>query len=538
MERIKIFILITLLITGCAKIVAPVGGPKDTTPPEVVKENPKNGAINFKEKMIKITFNEFVSLNNPLENIIFSPPLPTTADYTLKGKSLVIKWKDTLRENTTYSIILADAIKDFTEGNLLSIYQYAFSTGAQIDTLQLSGMIKNAETEQPEKGVFVFLYDRNIDSLPCSIRPTYLTRSNNEGRFDFKNVKQGTYKIFALKDINSNFIYDLQNEGIAFQKELVTPDTGKTISLAFFNAKDTNQKILTPINLQKGAYKIPLKLSCKSEKSIKTTLLYPPDINYHLQLNNSFDTLSYYFYEDFADSVVLQVKLPEWDITDTITFSPFKQPYRSGRNKTEQKLAIQSYNSGDLYKPLTLNFSYPIKPNQNIETIIIKKGKDSNDTLTERFQVNGAFIKSFTVPFSFEPKESYILIFKDSLFYGWDGTTNDSLVLPFTMKSERDYGNLLMDYLVNDENMNYVIQLLDGNQKMIQQNTISKNEKIVYEHLDPGNYKIKVIFDLNGNGIWDTGNYTKNLQPERILFFEKPISIRGFWDLEETFEIK
>jgi len=538
MERIKIFILITLLITGCAKIVAPVGGPKDTTPPEVVKENPKNGAINFNEKMIKITFNEFVSLNNPLENIIFSPPLPTTADYTLKGKSLVIKWKDTLRENTTYSIILADAIKDFTEGNLLSIYQYAFSTGAQIDTLQLSGMIKNAETELPEKGAFVFLYDRDIDSLPITMRPTYLTRSNNDGRFEFKNVKQGAYKIFALKDINSNFIYDLQNEGIAFQRELVTPDTGKSITLAYFNTKDTIQKVLTPINGQKGAYIIPLKLPCKTDKTIKTTVLYPPDINYHLQLNNSLDTLSYYFYEDFSDSVALQIKLLEWDITDTITLSPFKQPYRSGRNKTEQKLAIQSYNSGDLYKPLTLNFSYPIKPNQNIETIIIKKGKDSNDTLTERFQVNGAFIKSFTVPFSFEPKESYILIFKDSLFYGWDGTTNDSLVLPFTMKSERDYGNLMMDYLVNDETMNYVIQLLDGNQKLIQQNIISKNEKIVYEHLDPGNYKIKVIFDLNGNGIWDTGNYTKNLQPERILFFEKPISIRGFWDLEETFEIK
>lgn len=538
MERIKIFILITLLITGCAKIVAPVGGPKDTTPPVAVKENPKNGVLNFKEKMIKITFNEFVTLNNPLENIIFSPPLSTTADYALKGKSLVIKWKDTLRENTTYSIILADAIKDYTEGNILSFYQYAFSTGPQIDTLQLSGKIKNAETEQPEKGVFVFLYDRDIDSLPNTIRPTYLTKSNNDGRFEFKNVKQGTYKIFALKDINSNFIYDLQNEGIAFQKELVTPDTGKTITLAFFNAKDTIQKVLTPINLQKGAYKIPLKLPCKSEKSIKTTILYPPVINHHLQLNNSLDTLNYYFYEDFNDSVVLQIKLPEWNLTDTLTLSPFKPPYRSTRTKAEQKLGIQTLNSGDLFKPLTLNFSYPIQPNQNIETVIIKKGKETNDTITERFQVNGAFVKSFTLPYSFETKESYILIFRDSLFFGWDGTTNDSLVIPFTMKTERDYGNLMMDYPVNDENINYIIQLLDGNQKVIQQNTISKKEKITYEHLDPGNYKIKVIFDLNGNGTWDTGNYTKNLQPERILFFEKPISIRGFWDLEETFEIK
>jgi hypothetical protein len=341
-----------------------------------------------------------------------------------------------------------------------------------------------------------------------------------------------------LKDINSNLVYDLQNEGIAFQSELVTPDTNQKINLPFFLAKDTIQKVLTPINGQKGAYIIPLKLPCKSDKTIKTTVLYPQSIDYHLHINNTFDTLAYYFYEDFTDSVVLQIHLTEFNTTDTLTLSPYKPPYRSSRNKTEQKLGIQTFNSGELYKPLMLNFSYPIKPNQNIETIIIKKGKEKNDTITERFQINGSFLKSFTLPYSFEPKESYILIFKDSLFYGWDGTTNDSLVVPFTMKTERDYGTLMMDYVVNDENINYVIQLLDGNQKMIQQNTISKNEKITYSHLIPGNYKIKVIFDLNGNGVWDTGNYTKNLQPERILFFEKPISIRGFWDLEETFEIK
>ncbi len=527
-----------LAFTGCAKIVAPVGGAKDTTPPSVVKENPSNGSVNLKEKSVKITFSEYVTLNNPIENVIFSPPLNEAADVTIKGKSIVIKWNDTLKQNTTYNVVFADAIKDYNEGNILNLYQYSFSTGSQIDTLQLSGILRNSETTQPEKGVFVFLYTQNEDSLPKKVRPTYLTKTKNDGTFNFQNIKEGQYKIFALKDINSNLLFDLPNEGIAFASDLVSPDTLRKYPLSYFVTADSIQSIQSILNYQKGLYTLPLKLPCKSEKSVKSTLLYPGNMEHYLKMNTTLDTMSYYFFEDFSDSVVVKIDIPEFNSSDTVTFFPYKAPYRPGRSKVESKLGIQYANSGELYQNLSLHFSFPIKPNHNIETIIIKTGKEKNDTLVERFQISGTLLNSFTVPYHFEPKESYEILFKDSLFYGWDGTTNDSLTIKFTTKTERDYGTLTMSYIVPEGELNYVIWLIDPTNKKVQTDMISKTTSIKYDHLVPGNYKIKVIKDQNGNGKWDTGNYDKKIQPEQILFFEKQLSVRGFWELEETYEIR
>jgi len=540
MKKINVIFLSLLLLASCAKIVAPVGGPRDTTPPVVIKETPLNGSTNFNSKSIKITFNEYVTLNNPIENIIFSPPLNNAATYTLQGKSVVIKWRDTLLTNTTYSIIFADAFKDFTEGNIMPLHQYSFSTGKTIDTLSLKGKITNAITTLPEKGIFVFLYDQNQDSLPLLVRPTYLTKSKTDGTFKFQNIKAGSYKIFALKDINSNLIFDLPNEGIAFMDQLVTPDTLTEYPLSFFIEADKVQQLLNPINPQKGHYRIPLKKPCSSVKSVKTTLLYPQNMEYYLDLNETKDTLTYYFYQDFEDSVVVQIGLPEWDLKDTLTLMPHKSTLRTARNRNqpEPKLGITVANAGELYKKVALNFSFPIKSNNNIETIIIKEGKTANDTILERFSLNGSFLNSFVIPYTFEPKVSYTLLFKDSLFYGHNGATNDTLIVTFTTKTERDYGSLSMLYTIPEGTTNYIFTLLDGSNRVIQENTLAKTETILYEQLAPGNYKIKVIYDYNGNGKWDTGDYINNQQPEKIIFFEKQISIRGFWDLEETFEIK
>lgn len=538
MKKINIIFVTLLLFVGCAKIVAPVGGPKDIAPPIIVKSNPINGLTNYNSKSIKIFFNEYVTLNNPIENIIFSPPLTVPPTYNLQGKSLVIKFKESLLTNTTYNIIFADAIKDFTEGNILPLYQYSFSTGNIIDTFKLEGILLNSSTTLPEKGVFVFLYHENIDSLPLSSRPTYLTKTKQDGTFQFQNIKQGSYKIFALKDINSNLIYDLPNEEIAFSDNLVHTDSITLYELAFFKEEDQVQQILNPINPQKGCYKIPLKKPNSGKKSAKTSILYPPNINFYLDVNHTFDTLSYYFYDDFEDSVVLQLEIQEWGIIDTLTFMPYKSnKLPRNKNLVNSKLNINVAHAGELYEKLTLHFSYPIKPNSNIETIIIKELNNSIDTTIERFSLQGSFLNSFRIPYSFEPKASYTLLFKDSLFFGQNGFTNDTLIVKFTTKTERDYGSLSMFYEISEDTMNYLILLLDGNNRIIQKNTISNSQKILYEHLIPGNYKVKIIFDNNSNGKWDTGNYLQNIQPEKIIYFEKPISIRGFWDLEETFKI-
>ena len=192
--RLRFCILsLVVLFASCAKVVMPVGGPRDVTPPTVVKCVPENGTVNFSASNIKITFDEFVVLNNPSENIIISPPLSQQPKYEMKGKTLIINFLDSLIDNSTYNIVFSNGIKDYTEGNLLPIYQYAFSTGESIDSATISGVLLDAETQKPVSNVLVCLYDYDIDSLPFTTLPKYLTKTQTDGSFFFSNINDGQY---------------------------------------------------------------------------------------------------------------------------------------------------------------------------------------------------------------------------------------------------------------------------------------------------------------------------------------------------------
>ena len=189
MKKIVVFCLLLLSLAGCAKIVLPTGGPKDTTPPVVTKEVPANRSTLFNSKSIKISFNEFVVLNNPNKTVIVSPPFAEAPELEIVNKSVVIHLPDSLRANTTYSIALAETIKDYTEGNPISIYEYTFSTGNNIDSFMLKGSVTDALSLEKVKDVFVFLYKDDIDSLPLTTRPDHLTKTNGSGQFVFNNIK-------------------------------------------------------------------------------------------------------------------------------------------------------------------------------------------------------------------------------------------------------------------------------------------------------------------------------------------------------------
>lgn len=216
MKKISIYIAALLLLIGCAKVSTPVGGPRDTTPPQVLKQVPEDQSTNFSERTIKITFDEFFTLNNPTENVLISPPMQQQPEFEIKNKTLVVKLKDTLRANTTYNLLFTDCILDYNESNKLGLLQYSFSTGNAIDSCTISGSISDAKNLNPAEGFFIFLYDKDIDSLPKSAMPTYITKANKDGRFSFRNIAAGSYKVFALKDGNGNYRYDLPTEEIAF----------------------------------------------------------------------------------------------------------------------------------------------------------------------------------------------------------------------------------------------------------------------------------------------------------------------------------
>jgi len=535
-------------LLGCAKIVMPSGGPKDTTPPKVVGEKPENGSTNFFGKTIKITFDEFITLNNPNENVIFSPPMDERVDYSTQGKSVLVKFNDTLRSNTTYNLFFSDCIQDYHEGNKLSGYDYAFSTGDSIDQHKLFGMVVNAETNKPEAGVFVMLYEGDIDSLPLTVRPNYLTKTNDKGSFIFHHLKPKSYKIFALKDINSDFIYNLPNELIAFADStsqakyyatdsLQKADTAAFITLRLFQEADTMQVLLPYINPQEGIYHFPFKIPLHSfNLRIESDTI----INSFSNINATRDTISLYLKSSFRDSTFVYIRTDHIR-TDTVELQPYKAPARAGRSAkpTIPVLKTNLTNKDDLYAPTLLNFSYPLKPADSVEMLIIASLFTGKDTIPIHVNIPDNFVMQIPVPYNFEPKINYTLWFKDSLFFGYDGATHDTVIFSFSKKTEKDYGNLIINYKIDDKiDADFIVELLSSTQKVIFKDILSSSQTIEYKHLLPGTYRIRVVEDRNKNGKWDTGNYRKKEQPEKIFFIDKEITIRGFWDIEEDIEIR
>ena len=170
-----------LILFACANPVPPSGGPKDTTPPSVIRAVPANQSVNFKAEKVIITFDEFVTLKDITTQLVVSPPMGEHPEFTTRGKNLIMKFKEPLKSNTTYNFFFANSIVDLTESNPLAGYQFTFSTGPVLDSLTIGGTLINAFNNQPVKDAFVMLYDTIYDSVPYKTRPYYLARTGSAG---------------------------------------------------------------------------------------------------------------------------------------------------------------------------------------------------------------------------------------------------------------------------------------------------------------------------------------------------------------------
>lgn len=218
-----------LIISSCANIVAPTGGPVDNDPPQVVRAIPENYSVYYEGQRIRIWFDEYVKLDNINQKLLVSPPQETNPDVRIKGKSIIISPNDTFRANTTYSIFFADAIRDITENNPIQSFSFVVSTGSYVDSLSVKGKVIDAWELKAMESIFVMLYDNLEDSIPMKEKPVYISQTNKQGEFRINNIRPGTYRMFALKDLNYNFIFDLPNEQIAFLDSLIVPVYEKVV---------------------------------------------------------------------------------------------------------------------------------------------------------------------------------------------------------------------------------------------------------------------------------------------------------------------
>lgn len=556
-----------LSFTRCANVVSPTGGPKDVTPPIVLQAIPENQSTMFQGKEIHITFDEYVTLNNPNNNIMISPPLKNNPEYKLSGKSLIIKFKDPLRSESTYSINFGESIKDLHEGNIFKNYSYVFSTGDIIDTLTLEGKLIQADNYKPSPDYFVMLYYRendtiSLDSLPYLVKPHYITKTDKEGNFKFSGLKEKDYLIFALKDENSNLKFDLPNESIAFLDSLVKPiynsqsvilndslqnDSVKqevkkieTLTLYSFLEEDTIQKLLKKEVPEEGLLRFVFNRPAQNVK-IETLESLPDTFNIFKTYSANYDTILWYFTPN-KDSLSLTVNYDTL-INDTTLMS--LKPRVTGGRKAKQEsvsksLEIKTNISAGNIKPeqdLILTFKEPVTNIIMRDTSWYIVGKDTiiNDLHFEKID---SFGLKYKLDKTLVPENSYKIIIPDSVFFGFRGATNDTTEFSFKVPEVSQYGNIFVKVEVPENVPQIIVELLDDKDKFIARQIVDESKKIEFKYLVPKKYKLKAIVDNDGNGKWSPGNYGKKLLPESIIFHKDIFDVKANWDidLEETWK--
>ncbi len=532
--------ILFFLISSCANKVAISGGVKDETPPKIEFTFPNTGAINYKANSIVLKFDEYVKLNNFQTEFISSPPLKTLPDYHIKRKSIVLKIDNPLIDSTTYILDFGNSIQDITEGNTLKNYQFAFSTGPSIDSLKLSGKIKNAFDLKPEKDIAIMLFKNLNDSAPKKTIPNYYTKSNDDGSFTLTHVKEGKYQIFALVDANSNYMFDLGTEKIAFSDSMVIAGKSDSISLYLFQEENARLHKNKISNDEYG--KLLFVFNLPADSAHITPLNKNLPTNWKIEeWSAKHDSLTYWLPDSVIDTLKLQI------VTDTIIDTAYialvqKPVLNSNSNKKNRrtkpfKLSIASnINSAafDLNKDISIHFSHPIKTS-NFSTIILVS---DSDTLKPSITFCDSLHRHLSIKYRWKEEKSYSLFILDSTFTDIFNLCNDTLKYAFKTKSLKQYGTAVLNVSFADSiQNNFIIQLLNEKGNVLRENYMSKSGKITYNYMDAGSYYLKAIRDTNKNKKWDTGNFDKHLLPEKVLSNPTPLSIRANWDIDVDWKL-
>jgi len=495
--------------------------------------------------------------------VIISPPMEELPEFNLRGKSVVIDFVEDFKENTTYTIFLGSAIADITENNVISNFEYVFSTGDDIDSLSIRGSVVNAFNNEAEKDILVMLYLQTYDSVPYKEKPYYLTRTNESGEFALNNLAAGEYKMFAISDANSNFIYDLPNEAIAFSDSLLNAEFYPPVQIDTLLSDSLSTLGIIIDTIKPPSYKLYLfeepntvqrLVRAHSPIQAKIELIFlKPTTNPGLRVLNHNYTASWYI-EDFStnmDTLVYWITSTEKDtliieisdnssVMDTaeiIISKPKEKKQKIKKKEIEQpeKLLIKTNTarSFNYFGQLSLTSTYPLEKADLSQILLI----EALDTLKPDISFSDKIKTQLTTDYEFKDNTLYQLFIPDSVFTDIINRSNDTIIVNFKTNSPDDFGTLKLTLKLPETKDQYIIQLLDEKKKLLRQQVVIANANIIYDHLEPAKYMLKAVLDKNNNGKWDTGNYLNNIQPEKTYFFPSLINIRSKWEIEEEWEL-
>ncbi|WP_170957465.1 Ig-like domain-containing protein [Duncaniella freteri] len=578
------------VMVACANMGRPEGGPRDELPPVYVRSNPAMGQLNFNGNKITVDFDENIQLDDAMNKIVVSPAQRNTPAISSNGRRVTIELRDTIMPNTTYTIDFADAVKDLNEGNVLDGFAMDFATGDTIDTLRISGMVFEARTLEPAQGMLVGVYSNTSDTAISTLPFERITKTNQLGQFTLRNLKAGSYRVYALNDINRDYHWD-RSEDVAFYDVTISPTSEPTVVtdtltrstgerdslvtrnatrflpddllLTWFNEGYTSQYLKDYKRPERN--KITFQFGAKSD-----TLPILRLLNTHragdeistwstLDASPTLDTLTYWISDTSLvslDSITIEATYLRTDTLDNLTWGTdtLKFNMRPEKKKKEKKkkndeeedsippvphmeLRISSGNSQDLHKGLTLTAGTPI---QRFDTTAVKL-EIQVDTLWYNI-VPPSFSRPellhpmvFTAPYKWEEGSKYRLTIDSAAVVDIYGLDNVQLVHEFTTKKSEDYSAISFNVSGLDGRKG-IVEVLSSSDKPVAAAPVNGSLATI-QYLSPGTYYARLFIDANDDGEWTTGSIADSIQPEEVYYYPKKINLKKNWTIEQSWNI-
>lgn len=594
------FLLVIIGFYACASTGMPDGGPYDETPPKFVRANPEPNATNNKRKKISIEFDEYIKLDNPSEKVIISPPQKEAPEVKVSGHRVLVEFFDTLRENTTYTVDFGDAIVDNNEDNPLGNFAYAFSTGAHIDTMEVSGTILNAENLEPVKGIQVGLHQNLEDSAFVKLPFDRISRTDSRGHFTIRGVAPGKYRIYALMDGNQNYLFDSKTEAIAFQDSLVIPDMRQAVrqdtvwneldTLAYDTIYEVHYTRFLPDNLVLRSFKEEnsMQYLVKSEReqlnrfslyfSAKADTL--PTIKgldfdeknaFVIESNPRNDTIRYWikdtvmcerdtltFQMDYLATDTLGQLVPKTDTLRMVNKIDKKRRMALAEEamKKEEKerkkrakkgdtlrvepkffaMSVDAPSSLDLNRNIVLKFDEPV---EHIDTAAIHMAVKVDslwNTIPFILMKDSIVPRQYQILADWQPGQEYQLKIDSLGIKGIYGLYTDKVEKELKVKTLEEYGTLYLNIV--GAGPHAIVQLLNSSDGVVRQQPVTDKNTCDFYFLQPSTkYYIRLFNDDNNNGVWDTGNYEEKRQPEEVFYFPKVWEMKANFEFEETWNV-
>ena len=601
MIALALFIIhCALFIISCARMGQPDGGWYDDDPPKVIGSTPADQSANVKSKKITIYFDEYIKLEDATSKVIVSPPQLEMPEIKSAGKRIIVELKDTLKENTTYTIDFSDAITDNNEGNPMGNYTYSFSTGEQIDTFEVSGYVLDASNLEPIKGIMVGLYDDFADSAFKTKPMLRVSRTDGSGHFVVKGVAPGKYRAFALKDADGDFIFNQKSEMLAFNHDTLVPswkpDTRvdtvwrdslhidallqvpythflpDDVTLLAFTMTQTDRYLLKTERKEANMFSMYFSYG-HPELPVIRGLNFDADSAFVIETGEKQDTIHYWLRDTALvnqDTLRMEISymmtdtlgalVSQTDTIDVLAKTPYEKRMKDKAKELErwQKEQDKKKKRGEPYD--SIYREKPLEPRINLPQTMTPENEVTVEMATPLVRCDTSMVHLYSMIDSvwyastcvFEPVEhsireyrilanwkpgiEYSLEIDSAAFEDIYGKVSDPYKQGVKIDTEETYSSLKITLSGIADTAQVILQLLSASDAVVKEVRAEKSVA-TFKYVKPGKYYLRALVDLNGNGIWDTGDYDQNLQAEAIYYYPREIECKEKWDVSQNWNV-